>query len=310
MGTYFSITSYDNTIDKAIIEQAMDSAFALISNLESQLNPYESYSVIGQLNLNPERERRQSLPAPLPALLQEALTIAEKSNGHFDFTLWPVFRLWEFDENAGRIPTDDEIQQELGRVSWNQVTLENSHINLPAGVEIDLGGISKGFAVDEARRKMLAMGLKDFIIDAGGNLGIEWQKQQPIQILIRHPRKDGEYTGTFSIAHSCGISTSGDYHFYFVKDGIRYHHLLDPASGYPARGAISATILASTSTEADGLSTAVFVMGKDEGRQFIEQNENLEGLIVFQSEADTTALYISAGLQSQFEGSTGGSIAP
>lgn len=300
MGTYVSISSYDGDLDKNRLAAAMDSAFGAIGRLEAVLNPYDSSSMIGKLNQRSQVRRTVTLNPEILELISAAFQIANETNGRFDFTLWPVFRLWHFDTDSAAVPPIRKILQALPNVDYGFTELDSATFLLPKGVEVDFGGIAKGFAVEVARRILKGRGLKNFIIDAGGNLGIEWHQEEPVQVYVRHPRREGQFWGHFPVKQSCGIATSGDYHFYFLENGQRYHHILDPQTGYPARQAVSTTIVAPNATLADGYSTAVFVMGHEVGRDFIETHPELEGLIIYPSNRDSLKTYLSPALREIF----------
>ncbi|NIW77932.1 MAG: hypothetical protein GWN16_00060, partial [Calditrichae bacterium] len=244
----------------------------------------------------------------LSAIVKNSLKIAKESEGKFDFTLWPVFRLWHFGTDSAAIPDSGKIDSALQHVDYQNVKIDTlsgerenlTQLHVPSGVELDFGGISKGFALEMARKELTKHGLRNFIIDAGGNLAIEWSKPDSVQIYVRHPRMEGEFWGQFPVYQSCGIATSGDYHFYFLEDGKRYHHILDPQTGYPVEKTASCSIVAPTSTLADGYSTAVFVMGMERGSQFIESRSELEGLMIYPGN-DSLQTYLSSGLQNRFK---------
>lgn len=299
LGTYVNITSYDYTLDAQLIDSAIQEAFDAIAKVEAMTNPYDPDSEVGKLNRQKDTERVYFPNQEFLELVAGAIDVAQETGSSFDFTLWPVFRLWRFDTDSARVPPADKIQRMLLNVGYQKVKLDSSRLIIEPGVEIDFGGISKGFAVEKARAVLVKRGLQNFIIDAGGNLGIEWHKSEEIQIYVRHPRKEGEFWGQFPLKHSCGIATSGDYQFYFIQDGKRYHHILNPQTGYPARGAVSASIIAPNATLADGFSTGVFVMGHEAGSRFIEAHPELEGLIIYEDEGNLQT-YLSPGIKDKF----------
>lgn len=295
MGTYISITSYDAQLPPGKINQGIDSAFQYIRSIERLASPYDKQSLIWQLNAARQDERTEALSGDLLTLAREALEIAADSKGKFDYTLWPVFRLWGFDTDSASVPSLEKISSELQFVDYQQVSLQGDSLHLPAGVMVDFSGIAKGYAVEAARTILKRQGMKNFIIDAGGNLGIEWQQERTIAVQIRHPRKAEAFWGSFPIKTSCGIATSGDYHFYFTEAGKRYHHILHPETGYPVEGVVGTTIVAPNAILADGYSTAVFAMGQAAGQQFIRSRPALEGLMITE-ENGTLNNWVSPGL--------------
>ncbi len=300
LGTYVTITSYDVDMDPAAVNRAIGAGFDAIRQVEAMTNPYDSASTVGALNRR-SGEAREVLPdRHFNDLLSRAMEVAQETGGAFDFTLWPVFRLWRFDTDSAAVPAQESIRQALARVGYQKVEVDSQRLFLPAGAELDLGGISKGFAVEMARRVLRGQGLRNFIIDAGGNLGIEWNHEEDIQIFVRHPRREGQFWGQFPLGRSCGVSTSGDYQFYFIENGRRYHHILNPQTGYPADGVAAVSIIAPDAITADGFSTAVFVMGRERGKEFIESHPELQGLIIFQDSGDSLQTYLSAGVKEKF----------
>lgn len=182
------------------------------------------------------------------------------SNGAFDITVKPLSRLWGFlNNNSSYVPTPDQVYRALRRVGPDKVKDEGSRLVLATGAGLDWGGIAKGLAVDRAARALFSEGITRGYINAGGNVfcwganpeGGSWK------IGVKHPRLQG-FLGVLSL-RDCGAATSGDYQRYFETNGVRYHHLIDPKTGYPARGKQSVTIAGPRAVICDGLSTAVFV---------------------------------------------------
>lgn len=300
LGTFVTITDYDSTLQKSIIDAAFDSAFQAIAEIEAMTNPYDSQSAIGKINRRSQEQTSFPIAPPLYSILSSAKEISQKTGGRFDFTVWPVFKLWNFGTDSARVPQPNQIERALPRVNHRNVELDSNLLvfKMP-GMEIDLGGIVKGYAVEVARRILIDHGLRDFIIDAGGNLGVEWHKRVAVNIKVRHPRKEGEFWCQFPVDSSVGIATSGDYQYYFVENDRRYHHILEPQSGYPAAPTVSTTIVAPDAIRADGYSTAVFVMGPVKGAEFIQSHPRLEGIIVFPMEGKLET-YVSSGLKDAY----------
>jgi thiamine biosynthesis lipoprotein len=288
-------------LKESIIHSAIDSSFAAISEIEHITSPYDSTSEISVINQKSSGQSELLVSHELALLIKHALEISKATDGSFDFTIWPVFKLWNFNSESSILPSSERIEQNLKLVDFQKVKLDSSIITFThRGMEIDLGGIVKGYAVEIARKILISYGLETFLIDAGGNLGVECKGDIPVQIFVRHPRIDGEYWCKFKIDKSMGIATSGDYQFYFTYKGKRYHHILNPNTGYPVQNTVSATILAPDAIRADGYSTAVFVMGPDKGSKFVDANRDLEGIIIypFQNQLNT---FVSGGLKNAIE---------
>jgi len=300
LGTFVTITDYDSTLEKSLIESAFDSAFRAITEIEAATNPFDPQSTIGKINRLSSEQTSFSISPELFSLLSSAMDISRQSEGSFDFTIWPVFKLWNFGSDSARIPDSGEIEQALRLVNFRNVQLDSGKISFAKkGMKIDLGGIVKGYAVETARSILIRNGLRDFIIDAGGNLGIEWHKRVPVEVQVRHPRKEGKFWCEFPIDSSVGIATSGDYQYYFIDNNNRYHHILVTRTGFPAKPTVSTTIIARDAIQADGYSTAVFVMGPVRGGEFIESHPELEGIMIFPLESHLET-YVSSGLKESY----------
>ncbi|MGH1366890.1 MAG: FAD:protein FMN transferase [Calditrichia bacterium] len=296
MGTYFTITSYDFDKSEAYLNTVLDSAFFLIAEIDSETSSYGEQSITAKLNAQNGTNRRIALPEHAANIVRQSLAISKATQGAFDITLWPVFQMWDFGKTLPNLPDSSRLATAVQKVNYKRLILAGKTLSLPAGVEIDLGGINKGYAVEAVRAFLKARGLQNFLIDASGNLGIEWNRQDSIDVSTRHPRTDAQFWGKFKINKSCGLATSGDYHFYFMKDRVRYHHILNPATGMPARPMASATIIAKDAMIADGLSTAIFVMGPKKGAAYIEDNPDLDGILIY-SEGDMLKETVSSGLK-------------
>jgi thiamine biosynthesis lipoprotein len=235
------------------------------------------------------RGERLAPPAEVTRVLRLAVEVARASEGAFDPTILPLMRAWSFD-TGGRLPAAAEIERARRRVDFRRLSIEaGGQVALPPGFGLDLGGIAKGAVVDLLGGYLERLGHRDYLIEAGGDILISGLKQGDRQwvIGIRHPRKSEGFLGLVSLGErgkKLSIVTSGDYERYFLEDGVRYHHLLDPATGYPARGLVSVTILAESCAEADALATAVFVLGMQKGLALLARWPGAEGLLVAESE--------------------------
>lgn len=301
MGTYFTITSYDFDQPEGYVSAVIDSAFMLIAKIEQEISSYSDKSITAQINNQNDTERTVTLPDHAHTILESSLKISETTQGAFDVTLWPVFKLWDFESQLPDLPGKNQLQSALSNVNYQNLVLSDNRLTISKGQEIDFGGLSKGYAVEAVRIYLKTRGLKNFLIDASGNLGIEWNRSDSIEVTIRHPRTDARFWGRFKINRSCGIATSGDYHFYFMKDRVRYHHILDPKTGMPARPMVSATVIADDAMIADGLSTAVFVMGPKKGKEFIQSREDLEGILIHSTDAGELSEFVSDGIKSNYQ---------
>ena len=223
--------------------------------------------------------------ADLVETLRIALDVAASSDGAFDPTVRPLVELWDFSGESSFVPTDEELAKLLPLVNYRQVMLDENGLTLPAGCRLDLGGVAKGYIVDQALLVMQSNGATAGLVSAGGDVaGFGERLNGGAWVIgIQHPRLWEQLYGTLPLSNAA-VATSGDYERYFELDGVRYHHLLDPATGYPARGLTSVTILAPTCAEADAWATAIFVLGLEAGLALLEQQPELEGLLLYETE--------------------------
>jgi thiamine biosynthesis lipoprotein len=255
-----------------------------------QFDHRRAEGAIGALN----RAGVGSLPEEVLAVLETARTVAAASGGAFDPTILALTELWSFD-TGGRVPTGPQIEQARSRVDFSRVTVgRDGRVVLPEGFGFDLGGIAKGAVVDLTAEYLLDRGYEDFLIDAGGDILVSGLKQgrTPWRIAIRHPRDSQAVVGVLAFGRKderIAVVTSGDYERYFEQDGKRYHHILDPRSGYPADQLASVTVIAPTCALADALSTAAFVLGPQEGLELLDEFPDAEGLLIAERQGELVA---------------------
>jgi len=192
-------------------------------------------------------------------LFRRALEIHKISGGAFDISIAPILKLWGFYERDYRVPSPGEIRRSLNRVGMTKIEAGEFEIRLPAGMEIDWGGIAKGYGIDLAAQTLRDLGILRGFINAGGDLYC-WGSNPgdaAWKIGIKHPRQEG-FLGVLSLTDE-GAATTGDYQRFFIREGVRYHHVFDPQSGYPAHGKQSVTVAGPETTICDALATAVFI---------------------------------------------------
>lgn len=247
---------------------------------ESQMSEWKEDSPLSLIN-----QHAGNMPVQVPQnlfhVIQRSLDIAEMTSGAFDPTWASLWELWKFDENHA-VPSQEQVDALLPSVNWKNVLLNKNEqsVYLPLG-NIGLGGIAKGVALDKARTVLLGQGLEDFMIVAGGQVLVHGSKNgQPWRVGIQDPEKEQtDYFAVLELTDTC-VSTSGNYEKFFMKDGIRYHHIIDPKTGYPARGVQSVTVISQDAALADALSTALFVMGVEDGITLIESLSSVEALFI------------------------------
>jgi thiamine biosynthesis lipoprotein len=267
LGTTNSLLAYGDNA-----EEALQKAKKRVEEIDDEMSAFKATSFISRLNKNAGIEPLQ-VPADVFALLQCSKKIAALSEGAFNILIRPLSALWDFGNKIDFIPPKEEIASLLqkGLLDPSGLVLyeaKRTAFLAKKGMAVDLGGIAKGYAADEVKKIFLEEGIQDGLINLGGNvLGLgSFQGALPWRIGIRNPLSlTGDYFTILSI-HEEAVVTSGVDEQFFIRDGIRYHHILDPRTGYPARSSLaSVTIVGKESTLADGLATACFVLGKEKG---------------------------------------------
>ncbi len=193
------------------------------------------------------------------ALFREANSLHQASAGTFDITIAPLSRLWGFLDGDHSVPDSDSIKKTLALIGMDKIHDQKTFLDLPEGMSLDWGGIAKGYGIDLAARILKESGITKGFINAGGDLYC-WGKnpsKTSWKIGIKHPRNEG-FIGVLEI-RDLGAATAGDYQRFFIQDGIRYHHIFNPKTGYPALGKQSVTIVGPETLLCDALSTALFV---------------------------------------------------
>jgi thiamine biosynthesis lipoprotein len=236
----------------------------------------------------------------------EVMTIArqvsEWTQGKFDITFGALSDVWKFDQDQDdSIPTRAQIAARLPLIDYRKLVVDakaGTAFLQKKGMRVHLGGIGKGYAVDRAVDILRKAGLNDFSVQAGGDLYVAGRRgDRAWRLGIADPRApDGSIFARVELADST-FSTSGDYERFFMKDGVRYHHILDPSTGQPARLSRSVTIVSKRGVLADGLSTGVFLLGPEEGMKLIEQLPDVEAVIV----GADNRVSISSGLKEKVE---------
>lgn len=286
MGTVVNITIVDR--DLAGAEKACEIAFKEMSRIEKMLSVKDKSSEVYKLNQHKGLEFINVNPEII-FLLEESEKVSALSQGAFDVSVGPLVELWRESLEQGEGPTDTEIHKIIPLVDYRNIEID-SRRNLirfkKKGIKIDFGGIAKGYAVDQAIKALKKKGVKNCLVEAGGDLfalGKGINKKDWL-IGLRNPRESG-LIFEFSCTNK-GVATSGDYERFKILNKKRYHHLIDPRSGLPASEVISATIAAPNAMTADALSTAVLILGKEEGMRLIRKTKNIEGVIIVKEKED------------------------
>ena len=231
-------------------------------------------------------------------MIAKALEIGGESGGALNIALYPVSQLWGFTQEAPRVPEPDAVAAALSHTDLSQVQMDGSTITVPDGMALDLGCIAKGYTAKQLRQFLEENGVRTALLSLGGNIEAIGCKPDgsPWQIGIADPFSPDRTICTFASGGG-SIVTSGSYQRYFEQDGRRWHHILDPETGYPAdNGLVSVTVIGTDGTACDALSTALFVMGKDRAVEFwkkrLETGNRFDMILI----TDEPALYYTAGM--------------
>jgi thiamine biosynthesis lipoprotein len=282
MGSELKLTTW--TGDEPAAVTAFEEVFGEFDRLESLLSVWRDGSDLQRLNAAAGLH-----PVPVSPETIEVLTIARQigdwTEGKFDVTFAALSDLWKFDHDQNdSIPSQADIQQRLALIDYRQVEFDPAARTAfvhRKGMRVHFGGIGKGYAVDRAVAILRQRGLRDFMVQAGGDMYVAGRHGDRMWRLgIQDPRGPGGSSFASVELSNATFSTSGDYERFFIKDGRRFHHILDPDRGEPATGCRSVTIVSDRAVLADGLSTGVFVLGPANGMALIERLPQIEGVIV------------------------------
>jgi thiamine biosynthesis lipoprotein len=299
MGTEVHLAAWTNDEPRAL--DAFQAVFTEFDRLDGLMSVWRQGSDVVRINDNAGRQPVH-VTDEVQQVLQAARQVSEWTEGKFDVTFAALSGLWRFDQDIdGRVPPRAEIEARLPFVDYRAVTLDEKTGTVvleSTGFQVNLGGIGKGYAVDRGAALLRAAGVNDFTIQAGGDLYVAGRRgDRSWRAGIQDPRgPSGEVFAATDLSN-LAFSTSGDYERFFLRDGRRYHHILDPDTGEPAPLCRSVTILAKSATVADGLSTGVFVLGVEKGMALIERLPDVEGVIV----SGGNELHVSSGLREHLD---------
>ncbi|OAA29720.1 thiamine biosynthesis protein ApbE [Kosmotoga arenicorallina S304] len=281
LGTYVTVRVNSDKTSPVLLANA---AFKEIKRIDEK---YGSTRGIVE-TLNSSRGNWVEIDQETAFLLKSALEVSKNTGGAFDPTLYPIIKLWGFDdiESEKHVPSRNDIEEALAKVGYKNIEIspEGDRVRLLNGAQIDLSGIAKGYAVDMAILKIKSIDEKATgFIDAGGDIGIIGPKfgSRPWVIGIRHPRSEnGDKVIDYVYMYDGSIATSGDYERFFEVDDVRYHHIFDPSTGFPANnGVISSTVIHKSAMLADAYATAAFVLGDSPGVTFFPRYGALAFLV-------------------------------
>jgi thiamine biosynthesis lipoprotein len=283
LGTVIEIKIIDADPQKA--QRALSAAFNEISRIEKVMSHFDPDSVLSQLNDLGYSDSRELLTLAL-----KAVELSKITDGGFDVTVGPLMNLWDFKAKVPRVPAVHQVRQTLKSIGYKNINIDSNknRIMIKKGIDIDLGGIAKGYATDQAIAVLQKEGIHTALVNSGGDIRVigdrEWH------VGLKDPR------GTAILAaikvKNRAVVTSGDYERFFIKENKRYHHILDPRTGYPADLCQSVTVIAPTATDAVALAKGIFVAGPVKGMLIAASRPKTETIII----DNQGCLYASAGL--------------
>lgn len=297
MGTIVEVTMEGERDESAKICQRL---FQRLEKIEARFSLYNPQSEINEVNSKAGRDVVR-VSDEFFNLLEKSLVWSELTSGAFDISVAPLVKLWGFKEHKPAVPGEEEIKRALENCGYTYIRLspKNQEVSfLKPGLEIDMGGVAKGYIVGEGIRFLRKEGVRAALLNAGGDLyGLGSPLgQEGWSIGLQHPRKKGKIFTKLVICDKA-VATSGDYENFFLYEGKYLSHIIDPKTGRPSlSGVISATVISADSAEADALATALVVMGKDKGLDLVNHLSGVEAIIIFLEQGKLKAA-ASSGLE-------------
>lgn len=301
MDTLIQATIYAPELTREEVLEVMGN----LSRLERLLSVTEPNSEISALN-RAEGEAVQLSEETL-LLLQTAAEVSKETGGAFDVTAYPLVKAWGFTQVEYRVPDGEELRGLLEQVGYERLVFSEGAVRAEGQTQVDLGGIAKGYAGDVLTRALRERGVKSALLSLGGNIAVIGGKPDGSawKIGVRDPQNTEENLGYVEVKDA-NVVTSGGYERYFEdEDGNLWHHIIDPATGYPARsGLLSATVIGENGAVCDALSTALFVMGPEKAADYLAGRTDVEAILV----CEDGRLLLTEGLKECFTplGSAGG----
>ncbi|WP_282180309.1 FAD:protein FMN transferase [Maribacter stanieri] len=281
MGSHFDITVVAK--DQVEADEYIDLAVSEITRIEQLISSWDSNSQTSEVNRNAGL-RAVKVDAELFDLIQRAIGISKLTDGAFDVSYASMDKIWKFDGSMTVMPSTDSIKASVSKVGFQNIVLdkESSTVFLKLkGMKIGFGAIGKGYAADKAKDLLISKGVVSGIINASGDMNT-WGKQpdgSEWKVAITNPMDKNKVFALLPITNGA-VVTSGNYEKYVTFNDVRYTHIIDPRSGYPATGIISVTVFAPKAELADALATSVFVMGIEVGLNRINQLPKVECIII------------------------------
>lgn len=285
MGTVVTISVFDEDKSDEVIQSAINYAFAEIDRIESRMWGESDESEVHWVN-SQAGERSATLSDETFFVIMEALKYFDQSKEAFDIRIGPLVDLWGFATDHPAVPSEADLTQAMSLSTEGGIFVAGQSVMLgKKGMKLDLSGLAKGYAVEKAAEAIAKQGIQSAIIEAGGDLkvvGSRDKKGSKWHIGVRNPRNPDQFWGVLDIMHG-SVATSGDYENFFEQDGKRYHHILNPKTGYPADKCISVTVWGEKAMQCDAFATALFVLGPEVGMEVLEETfPNIQAMFIYQ----------------------------
>ena len=272
------------------LRAAAEGTFREMQRLSDMMSHYDRASVVSAIN-DGAGVRWVAVPPELGEVLARARQVSERTGGAFDITV-AALTGWRFRPGEARRPPPEEIAEQLTRVDYRNLRLDGRRAFLvQKGMKIDLGGIAKLYILEAGRRVLEARGVPRALLNGGGDV-VAHSDGAPWQVGVRDPRAPQKLLGAVALARGA-VASSGDYERFFERDGRRFHHILDPRTGYPAEGARGVTLVAPSAEAVNGLGPAIMVLDSTAGRELVAATPGVEALII----DGNGELWISPGLE-------------
>lgn len=285
---YVTITAYGK--DRRKVERAVEEAFRAMERVQAVADRFREDSELYEVNRRASTEE-VTLSEELWDMIEVAEEVYRSTQGAFDITVGPLVDLWDVRGRAERgepPPSREEVVRVLPLVGMDKLVLDPTRRKVKfkmVGMSLDLGGLAKGYALDKAVESLKARGVNSFVVNMVSSSAVVGEKPRAAggpewRVAVQNPRGEG-FIGVLSFSSDSIVSTSGDYQRYFEYEGKRYHHILDPRTGFPADGMASVTVVgAPDGVHSDAYSTALFIMGLRESLEWLEKSEGLEAVLV------------------------------
>lgn len=279
LNTFVSVTLYDRG-EEALLDECME----LCRNYEGLLSKTIETSEIYRMNHRKPGERTFTVSEETAEVVKKGLEYSRLSGGAFDITIEPVSALWDFTGQNPEIPSQESLSEAVKKVSWQNVEAEGNQITFKNDeTTMDLGAIAKGYIADRLKEYLVGQGVESGIINLGGNVLCIGKNPngQPFQIGVQKPYGDRQETVAALSVEDRSVVSSGVYMRHFEKDGVNYHHILNPKTGYPYNnGLLQVTIISDLSVDGDGLSTSCFALGLEKGMELVNSLEHVSAIFM------------------------------